>query len=168
MSFVSYMTLIGKTQNLISEGASSLESIGNNYQQGREDQIQVRSFNQGFFLPAGAQSEGRVHRPLIITKTLDSSTPLLLNAIRTGETLSLCKLDVYRISPKGFQEHFFTIKLTDAVIVDLDVVNPNVEDPACSHITQVEKVCFSYRTVTWTHEIRKTEGSDYWHEGALS
>lgn len=167
MSFASYMTLVGKTQKLISKGASSLASIGNHYQEGMEDKIQVRSFNQGFFLPEGAQSGGRVHRPLVITKMMDSSTPLLLNAIKSGELLTLCKLDVYRISPVGLYEQFFTIKLTDAVIVDLDVMSPDFQDPAFAHVLQVEKVCFSYSSVRWSHDVSKTDGSDYWHEGTL-
>jgi type VI secretion system secreted protein Hcp len=162
MPLPSYLTLIGKTQKLISEGAASIESIGNNYQQGRENQIQVRSFNSGFFRPEGAQADGRMHRPLIITKAMDGSTPLLMTAFRTAETLSLCELEVYRISPQGFQEHFFTMRLKDAVIFDIDVVSPDFLDPACAQIDPVEKVCFSYRTIAWTHKVRGTEGSDYW------
>jgi type VI secretion system secreted protein Hcp len=162
MSFASYLTLIGKKQNLISEGASSFESIGNNYQNGREDQIFVRSFNSGFFRPQGAQGDGRMHRPLMITKSVDGATPLIMEAFRTAETLSLCQLELYRISPKGFQEHYFTIRLKDAVIFDQDIVSPDVLDPAYAHLAPVEKVCFSYRTIAYAHEVRRTEGSDYW------
>lgn len=166
MSFISYMTLIGKTQKLISEGASSLQSIGNYFQQGREDQILVRSIRHGLYLPAGAQTAGRMHRPLIITKMRDSSTPLLLNAWRTGEVLT-CQIDEYRISPQGFQEHCFTRKLKDAIITEIDFITPDPQDSAGGHAMPIETVSLSYRTIALTHEVCRTEGSDYWDNGTL-
>ncbi|WP_237388506.1 type VI secretion system tube protein TssD, partial [Xenorhabdus sp. Sc-CR9] len=41
MSYIIYLSLKGKKQGLISAGCSTLESIGNRYQAGREDEIQV-------------------------------------------------------------------------------------------------------------------------------
>jgi len=108
-----YLTLIGEKQKLITQGCSTLESMGNNYQLGREDQILVELFEQHFCRPKGAQSSGRVHGPVTITKVFDKATPLIFEAWRTGETLSLCKLDWYRISPSGFQEHFYTMVFKD-------------------------------------------------------
>ena len=167
MSFVSYMTLIGKTQKLISEGASSLKSIGNYYQQGREDQILVRSFRHGLYRPEGAQTDGRMHRPFIITKMRDSASPLLVNAWRTGEVLSVCQINEYRISPQGFQEHCYTTKLRDVVITAIDVINPDPQDSAGGHAMVIETVSLSYRTIAVTHEVCRTEGSDYWDNGTL-
>ncbi|MDE9504281.1 type VI secretion system tube protein TssD, partial [Xenorhabdus bovienii] len=43
MSYMIYLTLNGKKQGLISAGCSTLDSIGNRYQKGHEDQIQVLS-----------------------------------------------------------------------------------------------------------------------------
>lgn len=168
MPVPSYMTIIGTQQNLITQGCSTLESIGNSYQVGREDQILVESFIHGVYRPEGGQSGGRIHRPLTITKALDKSTPLIYNALASGETLSLCKIDWYRISSKGFQEHFFTIELKDAVITASDVVSPQYNDPACAHITQVETVSFAYRTIVWTHEVGRTVGNDYWRDRSLA
>jgi type VI secretion system secreted protein Hcp len=168
MSVAHYMTIIGKKQNLITQGCSTLESIGNGYQQGREDQILVHSFDHGVYRPQGAQSGGRIHRPVTITKALDKSTPLIYNAVASGEILSLCKIDWYRVSPKGFQGHFFTTEFKDAIITSAHTVSPQFNDPAFAHITQVETVSFTYRTIVWTHEASRTVGSDYWHDGALA
>ncbi|MBD2786401.1 type VI secretion system tube protein Hcp [Xenorhabdus sp. DI] len=41
MSYLIYLSLKGKKQGLISAGCSTPESIGNRYQAGREDEIQV-------------------------------------------------------------------------------------------------------------------------------
>ncbi len=45
MSYMIYLTLNGKKQGLISAGCSTLDSIGNRYQKGHEDQIQVLSLD---------------------------------------------------------------------------------------------------------------------------
>lgn len=167
MSFISYMTLIGKTQKLISAGASSLKSIGNYHQQGREDQILVKSIRHGLYLPQGAQTGNRMHGPLIITKMRDSASPLLINAWKTGEILT-CQIDEYRISPQGFQEHCSTTKLKDAVITAIDRMNPDSQDPAGFNAMPIETVSFSYRSIIDTHEICRTEGGDYWDNGTLA
>jgi type VI secretion system secreted protein Hcp len=163
-----YLTLVGEKQKLITEGCSTLESIGNNYQLGREDQILVESFQQHFYRPEGAQSSGRVHGPVTITKAFDKATPLIFEAWRTGETLSLCKLDWYRISPNGFQEHFYTMEFKDAVITHISLTMPHWRDPAFAHVTQLEAVTFAYRTNFTTHEVSGTTGSDYWHDGSYA
>lgn len=166
MSFISYMTVSGKTQKLISEGASSLKSIGNYHQKGREDQIMVRSYHHDVYRPEGAHIDGRMHRPFVVTKMRDSSTPLLFNAWRTGEVLT-CQLDEYRISPHGFQEHHLTTKLKDAIITAIDVTSPDPLDAAGGHAIPIETVSFAYRTILLSHEVCRTEGSDYWDNGTL-
>ncbi|MDB6047520.1 MAG: hypothetical protein JWR17_266 [Pseudomonas sp.] len=101
-----YLTLVGEKQKLITEGCSTLESIGNNYQLGREDQILVESFQQHFYRPEGAQSSGRVHGPVTITKAFDKATPLIFEAWRTGETLSLVSWTGTEYHPMAFKSTF--------------------------------------------------------------
>ena len=57
-------------------------------------------------------------KPLMITKVFDKSSPLIFNALTSGERLNKCRLEWYRTSSTGTQEHYFTIELEDAVIVD--------------------------------------------------
>ena len=45
MSNPIFMTIEGKTQGLISEGAFTPESVGNLYQEGHEDEIKIYSMN---------------------------------------------------------------------------------------------------------------------------
>ena len=45
MANYAYMTIEGKAQGLISEGCSTLESIGNRYQAGHIDEIMILAFN---------------------------------------------------------------------------------------------------------------------------
>ncbi len=45
MANIIYLTLKGKKQGLISAGCGSLNSIGNNYQHGHENEIFIYSLN---------------------------------------------------------------------------------------------------------------------------
>lgn len=157
-----FMTLHGSRQGLISAGAFTEASVGNSYQNGREDKIMVQAFSHGILLPSGAGAGRRMHKPLVITKTIDKASPLIQVALCSGERLSKCCLEFYRTSAHGTQEHFYTIELEDAQIVSAEVFMPDCQDPVTAHLTQREKVHFSYRRIYWRHEISRTMGSDEW------
>ena len=161
-----YITIEGETQGPITQGAFTPESIGNIFQEGHEDESFVQAFEHIVTLPrdpqSGQPSGQRVHKPFTFTKALDKASPLLYNALTAGEVLSTCELKFYRTSTAGKQEHFFTIALEDAIVVDINLKMPNAQDPAQAHFTQLEKVALSYRKITWTHEIAGTSGSDDW------
>ena len=161
-----YLSIEGATQGKITEGAFTLDSVGNIYQEGHENEILVQAFNHTVTVPTDPQSGQptgqRVHAPLTITKVFDKSSPLLYNALTTGETLPTCEIKWYRTSAAGKQEHYFTIKLEDAIITNITAHMPNCQDPQQAHFTHLEDVSFNYRKVTWTHEIAATSGSDDW------
>lgn len=162
-----FMTIHGSRQGLISAGAFTEPSVGNSYQSGRQDKIMVQAFSHGILLPKGAGAGRRMHKPLVITKTIDKASPLIQVALCSGERLSKCCLEFYRTSAHGSQEHFYTIELEDAQIVSTEVFMPDCQDPATSHLTQREKVHFSYRRIYWRHEISRTMGSDEWQSESL-
>ncbi|RIJ07628.1 Hcp family type VI secretion system effector [Pseudomonas sp. 91RF] len=157
-----FMTIHGSRQGLISAGAFTEASVGNSYQTGREDKIMLQSLSHGIVVPRGAGAGRRLHKPLVITKTLDKASPLIQIAMCSGELLSKCRVELYRTSAHGTQEHFYTIELEDALIVSAEVLMPDCQDPGVSHLTQREKVQFSYRRIYWRHEISRTMGSDEW------
>ncbi|MFJ2281880.1 Hcp family type VI secretion system effector [Pseudomonas sp. NPDC087803] len=157
-----FMTIHGSRQGLISAGAFTEESVGNTYQKGREDKIMVQALSHGIFLPKGQGAGRRMHKPLIITKALDKASPLIEVAMCSGELLSQCRVEFYRTSAQGVQEHFYTIELEGALIVGAEVLMPHCLDSAMSHFTQLEKVHFSYQRIYWRHEVSRTMGSDEW------
>lgn len=73
-----------------------------------------------------------------------------------------CHIAWYRTSALGTQEHYFSIELVDAVIVEVHSRMPNCQDLEMAHFTQLEDVYFTYRKIIWTHEICGTTGSDDW------
>ncbi|MCU1718606.1 Hcp family type VI secretion system effector [Pseudomonas sp. 5P_3.1_Bac2] len=161
-----YLSLEGTKQGLITAGTFTEDSVGNIFQEGHEDQILVQAFNHQVIIPRDPQSGQptgqRVHKPLMITKVFDKSSPLIFNSLTSGERLNKCRLEWYRTSSTGTQEHYFTIELEDAVIVDVQSRMPNCQDPGLSHFTHLEDVYFTYRKIVWTHEVSGTSGSDDW------
>lgn len=161
-----YVTLVGTKQGLITAGTFTEDSVGNIYQEGHEDEALVQAFSHEIIIPRDPQSGQptgqRVHKPLMITKVYDKSSPLIFNALTSGERLSECTIKWYRTSAAGVQEHYFTVKLEDAIIVDVKAYMPNCQDPAMSHFTHLEDVYMTYRKIVWTHEVAGTSGSDDW------
>ena len=166
MATPAYMSVTGTKQGLITAGAFTADSVGNTYQEGHEDQVMVQGFNHEVIIPRDPQSGQptgqRVHKPLMITKIFDRSSPLIFSALTSGEMLTKCRLEWFRTSSSGAQEHYYTIELEDALIVDVSSRMPNCQDPNQSHFTHLEDVYFTYRKITWTHEVSGTSGSDDW------
>ncbi|MHA6574959.1 Hcp family type VI secretion system effector [Pseudomonas yamanorum] len=160
-----YLSITGAKQGLITAGTFTQDSVGNIYQEGHEDQILVQGFQHQVIIPRDPQSGQptgqRVHKPLMISKIFDKSSPLLFNALTSGEMLK-CSLEWYRTSSVGTQEHYFTIELYDAILVDIQSRMPNCQDPSNAHFTHLEDVYFTYRRIIWTHKACGTSGEDDW------
>lgn len=163
-----YLHIEGERQGLITAGAFTEASVGNIFVEGHEDQVLVQAIGHAMNLPtdpqSGQPSGQRVHQPFTITKVLDKSSPLICTAMTTGEKLKICELRIYRTSVSGVQEHFYTIKLKDAVIVAYYLMSPHAQDATTAHLTQLEVVSFSYRAIEWTHECCGTTGGDDWRK----
>ncbi|AIR90638.1 Hcp family type VI secretion system effector [Pseudomonas cremoricolorata] len=163
-----YIKITGTTQGNITQGAFTADSVGNIYQEGHEDQILVHQIKHRISVPTdphnGQPSGQRVHGPLIFTCALNKAVPLLYSALSTGEVLTEVELSWYRTSVEGIQEHFFTTKLTDAVIVDMDLEMPHIQDEANKPFTQFLRVSLAYRGIEWEHLIASTAGADDWRK----
>jgi type VI secretion system secreted protein Hcp len=164
-----YMSIEGSTQGKITEGATTPESVGNIYQNGHEDETMVKAFTHNIMVPrnttTGQPTGQRTHNPLIVTKMIDKSSPLLYNALTTGETLTKVELKWYRTSYAGKPEHYYTMVLEDAVITDMEATMAAQEEAGTAQVVPVEKVSFSYRKVSWRHETASTSGEDDWRVG---
>ncbi|GFM64448.1 Hcp family type VI secretion system effector [Pseudomonas cichorii] len=166
MATPAYMSITGEKQGLITAGAFTSDSVGNTYQEAHEDEVMVQGFSHVVTIPRDPQSGQptgqRIHTPLCITKVFDKASPLLLEALTAGECLSEVVIKWYRTSSTGTQEHYYTTKLEDAIIVEIKDYMLNCQDPGNAHFTHLEDVHFSYRKIIWTHEKAGTNGSDDW------
>jgi type VI secretion system secreted protein Hcp len=163
-----YMSIEGTAQGKITSGAFTADSVGNIWQKGHEDEILVQAFSHKVTTPtdpqSGQASGQRVHKPMVITKVFDKSSPMLYIAQCTNELLKEVVIKWFRTNAKGQLEHYFTHKLTDATIVDITARMPNCQDPSQAHFTHLEDVSFAYRKIEWTHEKCGTSGEDDWQD----
>jgi type VI secretion system secreted protein Hcp len=161
-----YIKIEGQTQGNITAGAFTAESVGNIFVEGHEDQMLVQALKHKITVPTDPQSGQpagqRVHGPLIITCSLNKAVPLLYSALSSGELLPNVEISWYRTSIEGKQECFFSTKLIDAVIVDIDLEMPHVQKQENKDFTQFVEVSMSYRGIEWEHITASTAGSDDW------
>lgn len=161
-----YISIQGKSQGNLTAGAFTADSVGNIYVQGHEDEMLVQAFEHLVSVPTDPQSGQpagqRVHRPFRFTVALNKAVPLLYNALASGEMLPTVTLKWFRTSVEGRQEHFFSTRLTDATVVDIDCQMPHCQDANKSESTQLIQVALAYRKIEWEHTVAGTSGADDW------
>jgi type VI secretion system secreted protein Hcp len=157
MPLPAHLTLVGERQGKI-EGSCD--------QQGREGTILIQALEHEVSIPresqTGVATGKRVHHPLVVLKSFDKSSPLLMMALCSGEHMKSVEIKWYRIDPMGKEEHYYTTRLEDAVIVSLRPSMKNCLDPSCSHLAHMEEVSFSYRKAIWRWEPDGIEAEDDW------
>lgn len=157
---------MANTMYLKVTGASQGDIKGDCTQSGREDSILVYSMDHSVEIPrdthSGLPSGQRIHKPLTIVKHKDQASPLLFQACCSGEQVTKFELDFYRISAKGQEEHYFTIKLEKAIIVDMREYTPMTFLEENKPYHDMEEVSFSYEKIVWTYEPDGVEAEDDW------
>lgn len=178
MPIPAYMTITGETQEDISAGCCSEDSIGTLSREDHEDEIQIQEFRHSIAVPIDPQSGQpvgpRIHQEVVIVKQMDQSTPLLYQALNTGESIAEAVIQWYRISPSGEEEHYFSTTFENARVTNIRSYMPNIIDNAPAENipgerniatnarSHMEEVTFRYRKISWSHEIAGTEGEDDW------
>lgn len=165
-----YISIHGQNQGHITKGAFTPDSVGNAYVEGHEDEIMAQAIDHQITMPTDPQSGQpagqRVHKPLIFTSVLSKASPMLYQALVTGEMLPTVEVKWFRTSNDGKREHFFTTKLEDATVVEIDTVLPHAQDTDNANYTQLIKTSLAYRKVSWSHVVAGTEASDDWRKPA--
>ena len=162
MAIPAYMTIEGQNQGDISSGALSEDSVGTATQEAHEDEIMIQAFTHN--VPRGTNDQsGQITsmpamKPMKITKFIDKASPLLHNALTTGEQLNV-EINWYRISASGEEELYYVMELENAVLVDIETILPSVGDPSMAHLAHMEVLHINPGAITWTHEAAGTEGA---------
>ncbi|WP_036758922.1 Hcp family type VI secretion system effector, partial [Photobacterium halotolerans] len=150
-----YMSIHGETQGHITKDAYTADSVGNTWQEAHVDEFLVQELDHVLTVPRDPQSGQptgqRVHRPIIVTKQQDRTSPLLFNALVSGEKLPEAYINFYRTSTQGKQEHYYTIKLIDALLVDMQTRMAHCQDASTSDRVVEEVLKLTYRAIEVTH-----------------
>jgi type VI secretion system secreted protein Hcp len=141
-------------------------------QKGREDKIMVIAVSHEIISPrdaaSGLPTGKRMHKPLVITKELDKSSPLLLNMLVTNENVSAWELQFWAPqkqaagSGTGAEVQNYTIKLTNANIASISFRMANNKHPDLMKFAEYEEVAFTYQKITWTWKEGGIMAQDDW------
>ncbi|MDR2605544.1 MAG: Hcp family type VI secretion system effector [Desulfovibrio sp.] len=148
------------------EGKSQQEIKGDCPQGGdKKDRIIVYAIDHNVEIPkdthTGLPTGQRIHHPFVVTKHKDNASPKLFKACCTGEQLTVT-LDQYRIKADGTEEKYFTIKLEEAIVVNLKEFTPLTFLPDNKPYSDMEDVSFTYSKITWTYNDGNIEFVDDW------
>ncbi len=152
-----YLVLEGQNQGKI-EGSTKVK--------GHEGKILVQAVEHAIEIPkspqTGLPTGKRVHGPMTLTKEIDKSSPKLFQALTSGEQMKDVTLQYMRISPKGTEETYYTVKLQNAIITNVRAWTPICLAQENQQMGHMEDVSFTYEKVTWTFEPDGIEAEDSW------
>ena len=145
-----YLTLTGQTQGQIK---------GSVTQKGREGAIMVIAVSHEIVSPrdaaSGLPTGKRQHKPFVITKEIDKSTPLLYQALVNNENIPEFELTVFPSNDKLAKAAAYTVKLTNANIASINLVTtPDGKDAM--------QVSFTYQKIEWTWVDGGITAQDDW------
>jgi len=133
---------------------------------GREKLIEFIFLEAGIMSPrepfSGLPTGKRQHKPLVLRKRVDKTTPLFSTALATNETLTTVKLQFWRPKGDGTSEQFFTIELTNASLAKQKIWLPYTLDPTQRELPALEELELVYQKIVWTYTQGGITGSDDW------
>lgn len=140
------------------KGSKTGNVDGSVVQKGREKQIAVYSSSHQIlspYNPIDALPNGKLeHKPFVITKEVDKSTPKLYQLLTTNEVCSQCEILFWKASnagnATGTETQFYTVKLTNARIVDIQFRMLFNKDPQLMRYEHLEDITFVYEKIEWT------------------
>ena len=154
-----YLTLKGQKQGDIK---------GSVTQKGREGSISVQYLQSKITSPrdpaSGLPTGKRQHEPLVFRKTVDKSTPLLLNAITNNENITEAHFKFWKPGINGVETQYFTIDLTNASLASSDLYHPDTYDTGAggSAPGELEEWSFTYQKIRWTWVDGGITSEDDW------
>ncbi len=154
MALNAYLRLTGQRQK---------EIKGSVTQKGRENSIMVIAVSHEIVSPrdpaSGLPTGKRMHKPFVITKELDKSSPLLYSALVNNENIMKWSLDHYTPQMKvqggisgtsGTEVNHYTVELVNANVASINFRMANNRNPDLMKYSEYEEVAFTYQKIIWT------------------
>lgn len=162
MAMMAYMYAKGQKSGQIKGGIT---------QKGREDSVGVIAVSHSIISPRDPQSGlptgQRMHKPFVITKELDKSSPILYNVLCTNENLTEVTIKFWTPQLRatvgvGQEVQHYTVKLTNANISSLDFRMANIRNPELVKFAEYEEIAFTYQKIEWTWNDGGITAMDDW------
>jgi type VI secretion system secreted protein Hcp len=144
---------------------------GSVIQKGREGKIMVIAIDHFMTSPtdaASGQPTGKhMHKPLLITKEVDKSSPQLHASFATNENLPEVQIQFWAPNIKaavgvGNEYQYYTVTLNNARITSVRHVMPNMKNPELQKYAAYEELALVYQKITWTWTDGGITFSDDW------
>lgn len=162
MALNAYLTLTGQRQG---------EIKGSVTQKGREGRIMIIAVSHEIVSPrdaaSGLPTGKRMHKPLILTKELDKSSPLLYSALCTNENITKFELQFWTPQLKaatgvGAEVQHYKVELKNANIANINFRMANNKHPDLMKFAEYEEIAFTYEEITWTWSDGGITANDSW------
>jgi type VI secretion system secreted protein Hcp len=162
MALQAYLNLKGQRQG---------EIKGSVTQKGREGKIAVIAVSHEIISPrdpaSGLPTGKRMHKPFVITKELDKSSPLLYNSLVNNENIPDWQLQFWTPQLKattgsGNEVQHYTVKLTNANVASIAFRMANNKHPDLMKFAEYEEIAFTYQKIEWTWNDGGITAMDDW------
>jgi len=149
MALNAYLKLKGQKQG---------EIKGSVTQKGREGKILVIGAEHEVLVPndprTGLATGKRTHKPFVVTKELDKSSPLLYQMLVANELIVEWELQFWApaaasAAGAGTEVQRYTVTLMNASIVDIKFHMLNNKYPELQRYAEHEEVSFAYQKIQW-------------------
>jgi type VI secretion system secreted protein Hcp len=135
------------------KGQKTGDIKGSVTQKGREGKIMVIAVSHEVVSPrdpaSGLPTGKRMHKPFVITKELDKSSPLLWNVLVNNENITEWQLQFWQPSATGAEKQHYTVKLTNANIASIAFRMANNKHPDLMKFAEYEEIAFTYQKIEW-------------------
>jgi len=138
--------------------------------EGRENSIECTYFESEAMtareVQTGMATGRRQHKPLLIKKAIDKSTPLIAKALTKNSKID-GEFKFYRPNPAGdgTTQHFYTVKISNGRVGHQKMSN-QWSRPGDPHTDPAqEEVSFVFQTIMWRYEDGGIEHEDSWQNG---
>lgn len=165
MALDAYLRIKGQNSGIVKGSAT---------QKGRENKIIVIAASHEVIAPHDPQSGHRtghhMHKPFIITKESDKSSPVLYNMLVNNENILEWDLQFWAPSFATGQEILtHTVKLVNAHITSINFCMPNSRNPELVRYAEYEEIAFTYQKIIWTWNDGRTKptATDDWESNAV-
>jgi type VI secretion system secreted protein Hcp len=142
MTTTAYLRMVGQRQGSITGSVTSAPHQGTIKVVATAHEI-VSPRDAASGLPTGK----RMHKPFIITKELDQSSPLLYNLLNANENITTWELVFWRSSEKGGEKPYYSVQLTNATLSSIGFGLTDHRNPDLDKQKAYEVVAFTYQKI---------------------
>jgi type VI secretion system secreted protein Hcp len=152
------MKVTGKTQGQIKGDCDQADPK-------KKDTILLYAMDHHVEIPkdthTGLPTGQRIHMPFKVVKHKDKSSPMLFQATCKGEQMTV-EINFFSIDPTGKENNYYTIKMENAIAVDMGEYTLMTFLPENKPYRDMEEISFTYSKITWTYNDGNIEYTDDW------